>query len=246
MRAAEPVRAVRRGDPWETGTAGHSRLWDLRHAARIPDSGWEGGRGWRTSQGGVLGSGNGRGRAFGEGAGGGGKPAESVVERVAVEHAALETGDLGFGIFPKCGNLLAQLAGQPLVTLIQVVVQRALPIVQPGADLAFELVDRGLGGFGGFQGGDLLNLQHQPLDFLALLERAAFEFRAGGFGEPLQRLLKRFQPGFVGAQAVFPLDGHVAGGRSGFKVGDPLLETFEMAANDDFPDAFDRLGWIEG
>lgn len=49
----------------------------------------------------------------------------------------------------------------------------------------------------------------------------------------MQRLLKRIQPGFVGAQAVFPLDGQLAWGRAGLKVGNAMLETFEMAANDD-------------
>ena len=76
-----------------------------------------------------------------------------------------------------------------------------------------------------------------------------FGLLAGGIDEAVDVFLERLEPGFVGEEAVL----HMGGGRrpaaerhAGFEAGDPLLESFEMATDDDFADALDRLGRIEG
>lgn len=184
--------------------------------------------------------------AFGERKGSGGDAAESLFNLVVVHHAALEPGDLGFGVFPKRGHFLAQFGGETLVAAIQVAVERALPVGQPGADFVFEAVDRRLSGFGRFDGGHLLDLCGEALDFSALLEGALFGVLAAGFGKALEAVLQGFQTGFAMAQAVLPRGGHGALSGRGFKEGDAMLELFEMATDDDFPNTFDRLGRIEG
>ena len=107
-------------------------------------------------------------------------------------------------MFPERGPFLTDLAGEALLARVEVALQRGLPIGQPGAEFLLQTLHGGLCGFGGAGGCHLLDLRGEPLDFHTLLLGALLGLLAGGFVEPLHALLKCFQAGLAGTQALFP------------------------------------------
>jgi hypothetical protein len=187
----------------------------------------------------------GRAGALGQCAGGIGNAAEAFLDRFAIHHAALHAGDLGLGVFPQGGDFSAQLLAHSFLALGEVRLQGSLPVVQPRADFLFKLLDSGSGGFRGFGGSGLLDLSGQALDFLALACGPGLGLLAGRVGQALESVLERLQFGLVEAQTIFPWWWDVVSRAGGFQAGDACLEFLKVAAYNDFPDAFDRLGRIE-
>ena len=93
----------------------------------------------------------GGGGALGEGARGEGDAVEAFFHGGAVGDPAFEAGDLGFGAFPKQGDFAAELAGEAVVAVVELGVEGALPVGEPTADLALELLDGGCRGFRAFK-----------------------------------------------------------------------------------------------
>ena len=160
--------------------------------------------------------------------------------------AALNPGELGFGACPEAGDFLADLGGDAVLAFGEVGLQGSLPVVEPGSELVFKLLHGWLGRLGRAQGGDLVDLAGEALDFLPLLLAADLGILAGGGGQALQCFLESLEPGLVVAQAFFPWGGGFAGQKTSFQTGHPGFELFQMPADDDFPNAFDRNGWIDG
>jgi hypothetical protein len=135
-----------------------------------------------------------------------------------------------------------------LLALVEVVLQGSLPVAQPGADPAFEAACGGLSILGASHRRNLLDLRGEPLGFRTLLLAPSLEFLTRGVGVTLDRLLQGLDARLGGAHAFFKWRGcHRQGTGSGrFQARNSLLEPVKLTADDDFPDAFDRLGRIEG
>ena len=136
-----------------------------------------------------------------------------------------------------------------MVAVVELGVERALPVGEPAADFALQLLDGGCGGFGAISWRRPAGSGRRAAGFPRAVGRVAASVCSRVVSARRWTLsLSASRLGFVGEQAG-PPDGLDAGGawRSvGFEPDDALLKTFEMAADDDFADALDRLGGIEG
>ncbi len=145
---------------------------------------------------------------------------EAFFDGVSIDGTAFESRDLCLRTFPKCHDFAPELVGKPLVALVELGMERTLPLGQPGTDFPLKLGYGRRRAFAGLQGRNLLDLCREPLGFLPLLGETQFGVFAGGVAQALDVFLECLEFGLIRAQPVVHQRGRRHGGRSaGFQAG---------------------------